>query len=78
MYLSVNSIYQSFNSQLAKEEKNDCVVRSLATAASVDYDVAHEFVKEFFGRINKRGTSNVAIAAQIPRLIHPFLLLLLY
>ena len=65
MYLSVNSIYQSFNSQLAKEEKNDCVVRSLATATNVQYETAHEFVKEFFGRTNKRGTNNVAIAAQM-------------
>jgi len=67
MYLSVNSIYQSFNSQLAKEEKNDCVVRSLATATNVQYETAHEFVKEFFGRINKRGTNNVSIAAQMLR-----------
>lgn len=65
MYLSVNSIYQSFNSQLAKEEKNDCVVRSLATATSVNYDIAHKFAKEFFGRINKRGTSNASMVAQM-------------
>ena len=30
MYLNVNKAYSNFDSQLAKEEKNDCVVRSLA------------------------------------------------
>jgi len=65
MYLSVNSNYQSFNSQLAKEEKNDCVVRSLATATNVQYETAHKFAQDFFGRINKRGTSNLSIAAQM-------------
>jgi hypothetical protein len=67
MYLSINSNYQSFNSQLAKEEKNDCVVRSLATATNVQYETAHKFAEDFFGRINKRGTSNISIAAQMLR-----------
>lgn len=68
MYLSTNSIYSTFNSQLAKEEKNDCVVRSLATAASVTYDIAHKFCNEVFGRENKKGTSNLAITTQMLKL----------
>ena len=68
MYLSTNSIYSTFNTKLAKEEKNDCVVRSLATAASVTYDIAHKFCNEVFGRENKKGTSNLAITTQMLKL----------
>lgn len=63
MYLSVNQKYSSFNSELAKSEKNDCVVRSVASAADVAYNVAHEFCNKVFGRIDKRGTSSVNIAS---------------
>ena len=38
-YLSVNEKYQSFNSPLAKGEKNDCVVRSIASAADISHSV---------------------------------------
>lgn len=68
MYLSTNSIYETFNSQLAKQEKNDCVVRSLATAASVSYDIAHKFCKEIFGREDKKGTANLAMTTQMLKL----------
>ena len=65
MYLKVNEKYSSFNSQLAREEKNDCVVRSIATAADISYRTAHTFCKDVFGRVDKRGTSNMNIVTQM-------------
>ena len=50
MYLTVNKKYASFDSDLAKNEKNDCVVRSVASAADITYRTAHKFCKDFFGR----------------------------
>ena len=43
-------------SSLAKSENNDCVVRAIASAAEMDYDSAHQFVKETFKRKNGKGT----------------------
>ena len=43
-------------SSLAKSEHNDCVVRAIASAAEMDYDSAHQFVKETFKRKNGKGT----------------------
>ena len=45
-------------SELAKTEKSDCVVRALASAYDLPYEVAHKFVKERFKRKDKRGTAN--------------------
>ena len=61
MYLKTNNKYASFDSQLAKAEKADCFVRSLAVAADVDYDTAHKVAKEVFGRKDKQGTLNAMI-----------------
>ena len=60
-YLNVNKKYSSFNSELAKSEKNDCFVRALATAAETAYDIAHEFAKEVFSRKDKSGTPTLDI-----------------
>ena len=65
MYLSVNQKYSSFDSQLAREEKNDCFVRSIASAADIAYNVAHSFCKEVFAREDKKGTNNMIIATQM-------------
>ena len=65
MYLNVNQKYSSFNSELARSEKNDCVVRSVASAADVAYRTAHVFCKEVFGRVDKRGTNNMNIVTQM-------------
>lgn len=65
MYLNVNEKYASFSSELAKSEKNDCVVRSVASAAEITYEIAHKFCQDFFGREDKRGTSNLAISTQM-------------
>ena len=65
MYLNVNEKYASFDSDLARNEKNDCVVRSIASAADITYRTAHNFCKEFFGRTDKRGTNNMNIVTQM-------------
>jgi len=65
MYLEINEKYGSFDSKLARSEKNDCVVRSVASAADITYRTAHKFCKEFFGREDKRGTNNMNIVAQM-------------
>lgn len=65
MYLDVNKAYSSFNSKLAKNEKNDCFVRALAVATGSAYEVAHEKAKVNFGRPDKKGTPNENIIAQM-------------
>lgn len=65
MYLNVNEAYAAFDSKLAKEEKNDCFVRSLAVASGSAYETTHQFVKDEFGRDNKKGTSNLAIVTNM-------------
>ena len=42
-------------SNVAKMEKNDCVVRAIANACDVTYDAAHAVVKEVFDRKQGRG-----------------------
>jgi len=61
MYLSVNSNYSKTDCELAKAEKNDCVVRSLASATGVSYRTAHKFCKDVFGREDRKGTSNLGL-----------------
>jgi len=65
MYLKVNEAYAEFDSKLAKEEKGDCFVRSLAVASGSDYQSTHKFVKDKFGRKDKSGTSGFAIYANM-------------
>ena len=43
-------------SNVAKNEKNDCVVRAIANACGVSYDEAHKFVGETFDRKQGKGT----------------------
>lgn len=40
----------------ARNEKNDCFVRAVATASGASYDAAHSFVKETFQRQDGQGT----------------------
>ena len=65
MYLDVNKAYSSFNSKLAKNEKNDCFVRALAVATGSAYETAHEKAKSSFGRPDKKGTPSENIVAQM-------------
>ena len=48
-------------SEIAKKEKNDCFVRAVAAATGSNYDNAHSFVKEKFGREDGKGTNLVAL-----------------
>ena len=65
MYLDVNKAYSSFDSNLAKNEKNDCFVRALAVATGSAYETAHEKAKSSFGRPDKKGTPSENIVAQM-------------
>ena len=51
-----NEIKGYKTSEIAKNEKNDCFVRAVASATGSHYDSAHSFVKETFDRKNKKGT----------------------
>jgi hypothetical protein len=53
---SSNAIKGYTESQIAKSENNDCVVRAIASSSDMTYDSAHEFVKETFRRKNGKGT----------------------
>lgn len=63
MYLKTNEKYSKFNSQIAQNEKNDCIVRALAVAAEVDYDTAHQVARETFKREDLKGTMGAMIKA---------------
>ena len=65
MYLNVNKAYSSFDSNLAKNEKNDCFVRALAVATGSAYETAHEKAKSSFGRPDKKGTPSENIVTQM-------------
>lgn len=43
-------------STIAKSETNDCFVRAVASSFDCSYDTAHAWVKEKFGRENRKGT----------------------
>lgn len=55
-----NEIKGYSSSTLAKGEKDDCFVRAVASATDVSYEVAHAYVKDFFGRQDKKGTNFVS------------------
>ena len=63
--LNSSSIKGIKNSEIAKNENNDCFVRALAAATDMDYDTTHQEVKEQFGRVNKKGTQNHMIIGQM-------------
>lgn len=43
-------------SDLAKQETNDCAVRAFMVSLGISYDQAHKFVKDNFKRENRKGT----------------------
>ena len=51
-----NGYAVSGSSEIAKGEKNDCVVREVANACDVNYDQAHKYVAETFDRKKGKGT----------------------
>jgi hypothetical protein len=52
-------------SPLAKSESSDCVVRAIASAAEMDYDTSHQFVKEKFKRKNGKGTFGFGVTMNL-------------
>ena len=63
--LTSKSIKGIVNSEIAKNEKNDCFVTALAAATDMDYDTTHQEVKDQFGRVNNKGTENHMIIGQM-------------
>ncbi len=51
-----NGYAVSQKSETARSEKNDCVVRAVANACDVNYDQAHKYVADTFGRKKGQGT----------------------
>ena len=51
-----NGYEVSGKSETAKREKNDCAVRAVANACNVNYEQAHAWVKDAFGRQDGKGT----------------------
>ena len=51
-----NGYQVSGSSAIAKEERNDCVVRAIANACDVNYDQAHKYCVETFDRKKGKGT----------------------
>jgi hypothetical protein len=45
----------------AKGERNDCVVRAMASTFGLSYDVAHKFVADEFEREPRKGTFGTAV-----------------
>lgn len=50
------SVDYTKTSEIARNERGDCVVRAVAACMDVEYDVAHEWVRVQFRRQNKKGT----------------------
>jgi hypothetical protein len=65
MYLSASKVYENSNSNIAKEERNDCVVRSIASAAEVTYTTAHDFCAKVFGRKSKKGVNELVLTSEL-------------
>lgn len=51
-----SNVISESQSQLAKKENNDCVVRAFMMALDLPYDKAHKFVADKFNRENRKGT----------------------
>ena len=51
-----NGYQVSGSSEIAKTEKNDCVVRAIANACDVNYEQAHQYCVETFDRKKGKGT----------------------
>ena len=52
---------------IALKERGDCMVRALAAAADVTYNVSHKFCAEVFGRKSNTGTSDYMVTAAMLR-----------
>ena len=61
---SIEAIANFSQSELARQEKNDCVVRAVAAASGSAYEPAHQFVKSVFDRNDKEGTFGVGVTIE--------------
>ena len=60
-YEATGNAIKGYNeSNLAKGETNDCVVRAFASSFEVSYDYAHKYVANEFGRKPRKGTYGTA------------------
>ena len=55
-YFRNSTLLAAKESDIAKSEVNDCVVRAFMSALEIPYDNAHQYVKEKLYRENKKGT----------------------
>ena len=55
LFCNSNDIARN-ESELAKSERNDCVVRAFMVALDMSYDKTHKWVKDNFNRMDRRGT----------------------
>ena len=46
----------SSQSEIAKSERNDCVVRAFMVVLDMSYDKTHKWVKDNFNRMSRKGT----------------------
>ena len=63
-FINYNSIAQA-NSELAKKENNDCVVKAFMVALDLPYDKAHAYIKNKMKRQDRKGTYTNAYAKNI-------------
>ena len=52
-------------SQLAKKEDRDCVVRAFMSALDISYDQAHAWIKKNMERVDRKGTFTVRYSKNI-------------
>ena len=64
---SKNEIKGLSSSSIASGEKNDCVVRAMASACDINYDTAHGLVKTEMNREDRMGTLNNDIVSAMKK-----------
>ncbi len=61
-YTSTSQAIKGYSdSALAKSERNDCVVRAIASAYDIEYNKAHQWVSDKFKRQFRKGTFGLPI-----------------
>jgi hypothetical protein len=56
-YVYASEVINNYKESIkARNEKNDCFVRAVASASGSSYDAAHSYVKDTFGRQERQGT----------------------
>jgi hypothetical protein len=58
---SADHIIGYSESAIAKGERNDCVVRAIASTFGLKYDIAHKFVADEFDRKSRKGTYSTSL-----------------